>query len=494
MLPRLASAISEPIPPPQATPCLVEIDTALFREDRFNPAELWYNTQCCGRWRDPSSNQLIIGRATQIAPDFTEQEVSREQFATWVANDANQINPKQREQLNDWVTAFSGHDVTTPQSIALNSFALEDVLFYPTDDPRLLIYAFHPRRVGNAVDLGWFCVILNTISTADPATLRATFEENFIGKIGLPSGTSKNQIIETSKLSMLRRGEKPPDNPNHPVRVEARKSVENYDDWWFAETDGYIILSDVATDIGTAVIRELQDRIPTLLQAYARLLPPLTLEPQVALIRLFQKREDYTRYVGAEYAWSGAVWRPARRELVCFLQDGQNMMRTFRHEAFHQYLSQAYCMMSAAPWLNEGHACLFESSVVSTKGQVVLIEDQEKVDLLLANIDIAVERLPFLLSASYSAFYNGEVTDRRLTYAMAYGFVYYLHKGAPLERNKPFATILPEFASALSRGCTYQEATECALVKIDKKALQECFRTFWCKNRNAASCYNPLAQ
>ena len=494
VLPQLALATAEPTSPPQAYPGIVVIEEALWREDRFDPAELWYNTQCCGRWRNSKSYHLTLGRATHIPPDFIEQRVLREQFDAWLNDNTTLLNPQEQEQLNAWVSAFSGYEVAAPQPLSLNRFALEQVLFYPTDTPNILIYAWLPRRVGNAPRHDWFCVILHAPDNSEPTILRSVFEERFINKIALPGASAKNRTIEADELSVLQRGEELPEATlNHPVRIEARKSIENYQDWWFAETENYIILSDVATEIGTALIQEIQAQLPLMHKACLQLIPALTIEPNVALIRIFQKREDYRTYVGAERAWTGAIWDPSRRELVCFLQqDGRGMMRMFRHEAFHQYLSYAYCMMPSAPWLNEGHACLFENSRTATKGNLIFEEDPELVAALLENLDAAISRLPFLLDATYTTFYQGTAPERQLNYALAFGIVYYLHKGAPLERNQPFASILADFSAAIGRGCTYQEATEHAFAEINLAKFQDGLRTFWLKNRNAAKRYDPL--
>lgn len=271
--------------------------------------------------------------------------------------------------------------------------------------------------------------------------------------------------------------------------------MENYADWWCAETEGYIILSDVHTDVGRAVVRDLQDTLPALRQAYAKLVPPLTRENDVALLRLFQARDDYVRYVGKEHAWSDGMWMPGRRELVLYQQASKDdMMRVIRHEAFHQYLSQAYCMLSASPWLNEGHACLFENARVDSRGKVTIPEDPERCPLLLENIDTAVTLLPFLLRAAYDGFYDGTAAGRRLKYAMAWGLAYYLQKGSPLERNTPFKSILPDYAAALAQTRDREEANASAFKGVDMAVFQENFREFWLKRRAAAMQFDPLEQ
>jgi len=493
MLPRLANAKATPLPMPQAYPVVLVGDETLDREDRFDPFELWYNSQCCARWRDASGNRLVIGRMTHHLPDFADEQVSRARFSAAADDDGNAVDPKSADQVNEWVATFADSPVYEPEPLKLNGAALDDVLYYPCDSAAELIYAFRPRRVGNAKSFDWFCVTLQAPGEADRAALRALFEEQFLGRLALPSRASKNEGVEAEEVQASRKGEAPLDQPGHPVRAEARKSVENYDDWWFAETEGYIILSDVHTEVGKSVIRDLQATLPALRQACLQLVPPLTHETDVALLRLFQTRDDYVRYVGEERAWSGGMWMPGRRELVLFQQGSKDdMMRTIRHEAFHQYLSHAYCMLSAAAWLNEGHACLFENARVDRKGKVTFEEDPERGPLLIENIDTAVTLLPFLLRATYDEFYDGTPAGRKLKYAMAWGLAYYFQKGAPLERNTPFKAILPNYAAALAQTRNRDEATALTFKDVDMAVFQENFREFWLKRRGSALQYDPL--
>ncbi len=493
IFPCIANAKAEPLPMPEAHPYLLSGIDGLVREDRFDPFELWYVRECCARWVDPAGNRLIVGRMTNLLPAFESEFVSRTRFSAGLADDPGEFDPRNEKNVNEWVATFADTPVFEPASLKLNAFGLDDLRYYPCEATNTLIYAFRPRRVGNSNNQEWFYVSLSAPGTPDFAALKTLFEEQFIGAVALPSRMSKDEGVESEELSTRRKGEKLPDQPNHPVRLEARKSIENYEAWWFAETDGYIILSDVASEVGKSIIRDLQDKMPALRQAYAKLLPPLTLENDVSLIRLFQSRDDFVRYVGKERAWSSGIWMPARRELVLFQENSKDdMMRVIRHEAFHQYLSHAYCMLAAAPWLNEGHACFFENASVDAKGKVSIAEDPARSQMLVENMEAAVALLPVLLHASYADFYGGTSDQRTFKYALAWGLAYYLQKGAPQERNTPFKDILPDFAAALAKTHAYDEATEAAFEDVDMAVFQENFREFWLKRRGSAMQYDPL--
>ena len=493
MFPCIANAKADPLPMPEAHPFLFTGGDGLLREDRFSPFELWYGSQCCGRWADPSGSRLVLGRMTRLLPSFESATVSRARFGLALADDSCVPDPRNEKQVNEWVATFADDPVYEPKPLKLNAFNLDDLLLYPCAATNTLVYAFRPRRIGNAANPDWFCVILHAAGKANFDALRGAFEEQLIGQIALPARSSKDEGVESEALSAPRTDEKALEQPNHPIRDEAKKSIENYESWWHAEADGYIILSDVATDLGKSVVRDVQDKLPALRQAYTKLVPPLTQEKDVALIRLFQTRDDYVRYVGKEHAWSCGIWMPARRELVLYNESNkEDLMRVLRHESFHQYLSHAYGMLAPSPWMNEGHACFFENASVDSKGKVSLDEDPARAQLLIDNIEAAVGLLPSLLRASYSEFYAGTADQRRLNYAVAWGLAYYFQKGAPQELNTTFKTILPDYAAALAETHDYNQATAAAFKDADMAVFQENFREFWLKRRGNARHYDPL--
>jgi hypothetical protein len=238
---------------------------------------------------------------------------------------------------------------------------------------------------------------------------------------------------------------------------------------------------------------DLQKTMPILKQAFLKLVPPLTREPDVAIIRIFQNPEEYIRYVGKAYAWTGGIWMPARRELVLReVPSTAALSKTLRHESVHQYLSYAYCLMSAPPWMNEGHACFFENTSVTSKGKLSFEEDEKYVRLLLENMEAMVTSIPDFMKASYTDFYAGTEAQREMKYALAWGIVYYLQKGAPVERNTEFKSVLPDLAAALIETQNYSEAMDKVLANMDMSVFQSNFKEFWTCRRSSALQYDPL--
>ena len=150
MFPCLSNAKADPVPMPLAQAYVSSEDDELVREDRFDPSELWYANQCCARWHDGQGNRLVLGRLTCKLPGFEEDHVSRERFAIAMSDEDNLVNPDKAADVNEWVATFVDTVVYEPKKTKLHSFALDDVRVFPCDATNMLIYAFRPRRIGNA--------------------------------------------------------------------------------------------------------------------------------------------------------------------------------------------------------------------------------------------------------------------------------------------------------------------------------------------------------
>jgi hypothetical protein len=488
----LRHAKADPVPPPEAHSYIrIESDT-VTRVDQFKPYDLWYRQVCCGRWFDASGTRLILGRMSHRLPEANEEKVTRQTFESLLASSEADFSSRTTEQMKEWVESFSGHKVYEAQGLSQSGAALNAIYYYPCEKTNVLIYAFQPSHVEGSSNPDWFCIILDVLGTRDFAKAKAQVEDQFFGKIDTLSPSSKGGVT-VAELEISKKATLPVDLPDHPVRLEARKSVENYDTWWIHETEGFVILSDVSSEMGKPVVNELLKTLPLLKQAFAKLVPPLTREPDVSIIRIFQNPDDYVLYVGKAQAWTGGLWMPLRRELVLReVPSTAAISKTLRHEAFHQYLAYAYCLLNTPPWMNEGHAVLFENTSVNAKGKLIFEEDERYVRLLLENLEALTALIPDFMKARYTDFYAGTDAQREMKYALAWGLVYYLQKGAPTERNTEFKSLLHNLGVELVESQNYSEAMGKILAGMDMPSFQSNFKEFWMRRRSAALQYDPL--
>ena len=493
--PTLLRSSGDPLPMPDAATYLPSNpgDT-LVREDRFTPGQLWYGRVCRGRWRDPEGRLLVLGEISHLYPSLSAKHVTHDFFSKALAS--AKPNPRDPDEVNSWVATFANVPVYPPNRLKINKFTLDQVLDYRTLDDHLLIYAFRLRKKGSHSPDNTFCVTLKLAPSDDPVRARQDFETGFLGKIALPSRSDRDEGVKSEEIFTDRETGPRPTYSFDPIRIEARRRIENYENWWVSEGEEYMILSDVYSETGKALIRQIKSELPLIRKAATRLLPPLaSLKNEVSLIRLFQYREDYLRYLGdQEMEWSAGVWMPSRRELVLYQRAGvEEMMPTIRHEAFHQYLSYATAMIPTSPWINEGHACFFEGMWRGSRGQPLFSENADRVQTLLNNLDTATALLPLLLYAPYDLFYSGTLQEKSLKYALGWGIVYFLEKGIPVSAlPEEYEAIIPTYLAALKETRNYTRATERAFSKIDMESFQSAFKEFWQLKRGDALKHDPL--
>ncbi len=471
-----------------------------LRQERFSPYELWYASQHCGTWRDSNGNTLTIGRVKRHSPQFKEEHVLRNVFDQAMAQEANQVNEHDEQALLRWTSAFAR---ATPAEIvklrtSLN-FNLSSALFLPVEDGNPLIYLFRVTirtPTGRKVPSDWFCAVIDIKDGSDTSSVRKNFETQFLKKVSAAprtyTTTKPNISFKELKTNL---GSSPKKFTDTPARAAARKSIANMRDWWYAETDEYIFLSDIRSSDGKSLVRRLQHDMPHLRQAFVKLVPPFEPITETSVVRIFEEAASYKQYVGETMEWSIGAWSPMRRELVILAQgsDEEKTMQIIRHEGFHQYLFHSCSMITTSPWFNEGHACFFESAEVERSGRVE-INENSRVRYLLTHLDQAAEMLPEMLEIDYSRFYDQNAERRTLNYTTAWALIYFLHKGAPLGSSNPYRSVLSTYLRELQRTRSANEATTKAFSGILMKNLQEDFTEFWKHKRSRARRYNLLSK
>ncbi|MDD2598240.1 MAG: DUF1570 domain-containing protein [Kiritimatiellae bacterium] len=470
-----------------------------FKQNRFDPQELWYATQHGGGWLDNAGNTLVIGQATKQLPQFAEPHVVREVFEAALQAAENQVEAETPASYSAWVESFAGAKPGEPVKLRTSSnFSLHDALFMPNPDSQRLIYLFRVKvhtPAGRRVPSNWYCAVLHLADADDSQKARSNFESQFLTKVAAAprSYTNTQNAGRANELLPSRSSASSPEIPDSPSRVAARKSIGNMKEWWFAETPEYIFLSDVRSSTGRSLVREMQQNMPHLRGAYAKLIPPFEPLTDANVVRIFETQEGYKQYVGESLEWSSGLWSPMQRELVILSQgrDHAKTIEIIQHEGFHQYLFFATSMITSPPWYNEGHACFFEAAQIDRQG-AVKIPENSRVQHLLSNLDAAAKHIPALLTMDYDVFYSKAEEQRSLNYTTAWALIYYLRKGAPLERSNPYAQILDKYLAALKASKNGTNATTEAFYNIDTKKLQEDFTGFWMRQRNKGRLYDPF--
>ena len=252
------------------------------------------------------------------------------------------------------------------------------------------------------------------------------------------------------------------------LRRDARHSVAAYDGWRASDAAEFTVLDDLPAN--GSFVESLTNELAAFRMKYAATLPtPIDGSNVLCVARIFADRGEYLDALAVDgltnMAWTAAYWSPARRELVAHLPEkGEaELLRTFRHEAFHQYLSYATGMLPVSPWLNEGYAQYFE--------------DEESLDWELAEkpspdeLERLSAGLPALFGMDYAEFYAGTDRERRLKYRLAWSVAVFVEKGMRDMRHDPFKTFKADYVKALFDTQDMLKATKAALGDKDRLQL-----------------------
>lgn len=446
--------LSQPAPleMPRAEAYLVREGGRSRLEDRFSRLDLWTSRTVDGRWADEEGRVFTLAtlavRPPAIEADATETRTD------YVAS-CVPIDRKKRPQVRAAIERLSPVALAerpAPPRQLPRGFA--DVDYWQGTNRSAIVCAFLPEK--SAV---WRLATWTLAEGDDPAEAQAVFEDVFLRKeFGAWDRRRTAPSAGTTEAALL--------------RADARHSVAAYESWHVTDATGHVILDDLPT---SAFAQALTNELPRLSAAYAAALPtPLDGTNVLCVARIYASREEYLAALELEdrtnMAWSAAYWSPLRRELVAHLPEGgaDELLRTIRHEAFHQYLSYATAMLPTSPWLNEGYAQYFEDPESTAWGV--------DADLSPEGLARLADLLPGLLALDYEAFYAGSDDERRLKYRLAWSVAVFLEKGAPDVRFAPFKDVTRDYVQALLATHDPHAATAAAFRSEENAKL---FRTEW---------------
>lgn len=455
-----------PLDMPRAEAYLVkDAEGDLWLEDRYDELDLWTSRTVLARWNDREGRQLVVSKLETTAPLFTGQSLTRERFAASLAP----LPAKQTDRRDQAIARLSPFPLPeAPESPRQDLHGFSKVQYLHGTNTGAVVCAFLPEKSPS-----WYLAVWTLLPEDDFDAAVEAFEDKFLGE--WEARKKEGLRAECGAAPAAR-----PPNPRRRTRADEREllkadaihSVTNYPNWHATATTEFIVLDDLPGD--NAAVAALTNELTVMRARYAAAVPsPIKGSNVLAVARIFKDRDEYLTALDDNavegMAWSGAYWNPRRREIVAFLPPGgaRELMKTFRHEAFHQYLSYACSMIPVSPWLNEGYAQYFEDESATDWGIEVDLEQ-------------VAELLPALLRMGYGQFYEGSAAERQLKYRMAWSIACFLEKGAPKVRFEPFKDLVPTYVASLLRHQDAERATTEAFGSADnlKKFIAE-WKKFW---------------
>ena len=459
-----------PLDMPRAEAYLVREDGVSRLEDRFDRMDLWMTQAVIGRWSDEKDRSFLLS-----ALDTCPPTIDRATVLTRAEYESRKIRMKRVRANADFPAAF--RDAVTllspcpvlskPRTPRQMPRGYKEVYYWqdPTNYSDI-VCTFLPEKTNT-----WFLASWKLAEGDDYPTQMAAFEDQFLRKdfpslvSGLKSsGGGRETLGERRERELLRR--------------DAHHSIAAYANWHFTGAEEFAVLDDLQS---RGFVETLTNDFPVMRAKYAAAIPsPLDGSNVLSVVRIYASRDEYLDALEADgmtnMAWSAAYWSPQRRELVAHLSANgeQELLRTIRHEAFHQYLSYATSMISSSPWFNEGYAQYFEDDASADWGEGFDVTDE--------NIDRMAAAIPGVLMMDYEQFYGGGDFERRFKYRLAWSVVRFIEKGADEVRLKPFEGLKKRYMEALIETRDMRQATSAAFRDADllKKFIAE-WKKFWKK-------------
>lgn len=471
-----------PLDMPKAEAFYVSDDERQWLEDRYDEIDLWTARAVLGRWEDDDGRLFTISKLSVVPPKFAAEPVTR---AKYTANEAR-IDPKKDLDLRDSaVNMLSPVEPSDEPKAPRQKFrGFKDVLYYEGTNETAIVCAFL-REKGEA----WYLATWELAQGDDHDWAREIFEEQILSNweniaheylrseerpkddsrhekktdgyedflelvTGIKSQKQPQKSSQTSTETLLER---------ELLRRDARHSVTNYTTWHVTEAEEFSVLDALPASVG--FIPTLTNDMTRMRRRYAEVMPsPIDGSNVLCVARIYANRDDYLADTDEGMEWSAAYWNPLRRELVAYLPEGgeEELVRTIRHEAFHQYLSYASSMLSASPWLNEGYAQYFE--------------DEDSTDWKLGEVGSDritqfADLIPAIIGYDYAQFYSGGAATRQLNYRIAWSIAVFLEKGAPKIRFEPFASLKRDYMNALLKTRDMRKATAAAFASKERLDL-----------------------
>ena len=280
------------------------------------------------------------------------------------------------------------------------------------------------------------------------------------------------------------------------TRKRVIDEIKNLKDWWYVETKNYVIKSNLTYNDRSLVLI-IQKDLEIMHKAYTAFFPPIKEIDEVSVVTVFNTRKEYQQYIPADYGWSNGIWMPGRKELVISPNyednrkvSNEEMLPTIYHEAFHQYFFYALDYVQTPTWYNEGHAILFEPSIIDRAGKTVVVrENDRQMKVLEYLIKKNKVKLKDIMLSSPDDFYKKGHLEHN--YAVSWAHVYFFRKAGHMYKDRNYERVCDVILQGVIKTGDWKKAASAGLATINMKEINKDFLDFWTSKskRNTAANY-----
>ncbi len=477
----LKDAEPRPLPIASIVSVLKNNKSGKIEAELYSASELWRIDESLAQWESKKA-RIVIARVKSMPP--AEGNLSKADFAKAMEKAKA---PESKKDRADWALAFAAAQDVDGEPVPVKAYSLgmeiEEIKLKGAPGKTLFF-------VVNAKDERQdFAFLYEMKDKKDPEKHERKIIEQSVASASCfqeREGAGDPKELQTAFKATKGR------SANYArSRAVVLNSLKNLKDWWFQETEDFIIASNVSR---RSSISEIQNALEADRKVYETLFPPLKPVEAVSVVRVFNKREEYVDYVGKEGEKTLGLWAPSKKELAVSpppadsvksaAKAREKMLGVLAHESFHQYLFYACGGNSAAPWFNEGTARIFNN--LRVKGSAFETDlDVEVLENLRDSMKTQSANLEKLVALDYDGFY--EKNSMGDNYNCACALMYFLYRGTHLVKGaKPYAEIPVRYYKALCESGSQEKAQKAAFAGVDMKALEKDWREFW----TAKSLYN----
>lgn len=435
---------------PKASSYKVTSNGNVHIEDRYDVMDMWVSRSLLGCWGDEQGRWFELFSLEYAPPPFTEVKTRRDFTSSLVP-----IGRRDKETRAIAIKHLK-HSSCIDEAERFDQLpkGCKDFLYYPSTNSSAITAAFLPKSSQT-----WLLAVWTLAQGDDYKEKLKEFADKFFSE----------DIKSLKVLKWPETSKKMSERELH--KVDMSHSVANHPEWYCTEAEEFTILDNMPSS--RPFITILTNDLRVMRAKYAQVVPtPIAVTNTLSVARIYATRAEFLKAAGESAQWTKAYWCPWRRELVAYLSFGgeEDLLKTIRHEAFHQYLSYATGMIESSPWLNEGYAEYFENGENETWD--VTEEELESYKIIL----------PTIFAKNYQEFYSASESERALNYRLAWSIAYFLEHGAPKVRFDPFKNLKKRYFEKLIDSLSMSDATAYAFESKEKfdKFISE-WQKFWQK-------------
>ncbi|HJO92050.1 MAG TPA: hypothetical protein QF753_01510 [Victivallales bacterium] len=441
----------------------------------YQTSELWRYKQYLGSWKNDLAQVIISEMSISVPKNKSLYTSGKNKYLTPNARSVSWS----KNEVGEWLNYYMGSVLSSGKLLFSTSYGLKvtEYKYSGSDEEnRTFLYSIEAKRGVKKIIFIQFKVKSSIKIKKIKSLIYKSLKSIRFYRMGKESKTYNEGRNSKYKNSS---------SEYKDARDRVLQNIKNLKNWWYLDSGNFILVTNVPSK-SKKDIYKIRKQLDQLSKLYSLFYKRKSNAKVVNVVRIFNERSDYIRYVGEDKKWTGGLWMPGKKELVISPvinsnnnEQLKNRITVLNHEAFHQYIHFAADEVQPGPWFNEGNAAFFEE-IEFKRGKADILPAKYQANLINIIKGGKTPDIKGLLNMNYEEFYSGSSTQDN--YTLAWGVVYFLNKGLPYIKSRyasSYSKILPIYYKELIRTQDNNKATAKAWKNINMKQFTEDFVKFY---------------